>query len=101
MIVEYIRYKIPADMAEQFVSAYAEAGESLHASSHCQGFELSRCVEDPTSFILRIEWDSLEGHMEGFRKSPEFRQFFASIRPYVTHIDEMRHYELTPVHSRR
>ena len=100
MVIEYVRYKIPAEQADQFVSAYATAADALHKSSHCLGFELSRCTEEPTSFILRIEWDSIEGHMEGFRKSPEFRTFFASVRPFVGNLEEMRHYERTTVLSR-
>jgi hypothetical protein len=35
--------------------------------------------------------------MEGFRKSPEFRGFFAAIGPFVKQIVEMRHYEATGV----
>jgi hypothetical protein len=31
--------------------------------------------------------------MNGFRKSPEFREFFASVRPFVGNLEEMRHYE--------
>jgi quinol monooxygenase YgiN len=100
MVIEYVRYKIPAEQADQFVSAYATAADALHKSTHCLGFELSRCTEEPTSFILRIEWDSIEGHMEGFRKSPEFRTFFASVRPFVGNLEEMRHYERTAVLSR-
>jgi quinol monooxygenase YgiN len=99
MVIEYVRYKIPADQADQFVAAYATAGEALRKSSHCLGFELSRCMEEPTSFILRIEWDSVEGHMEGFRKSPEFREFFASVRPFAGQLEEMRHYERTGVQA--
>jgi hypothetical protein len=48
---------------------------------------------------LRIEWDSVDGHMQGFRSSPEFRTFFAAIRPYIGDIQEMRHYEKTAVIS--
>jgi quinol monooxygenase YgiN len=99
MVIEYVRYTIPADKADEFVAAYATAGEALRKSSHCLGFELSRCMEEPTSFILRIEWDSVEGHMEGFRKSPEFRAFFASVRPFVGQIEEMRHYDRIPIQS--
>ena len=49
-------------------------------------------VDDNTQFILRIEWTSAEDHMEGFRNSPEFHEFFGCIRQYVKMITEMRHY---------
>lgn len=93
MIVEYIRYEIPAQEAEAFAANYAQAGHSLDASPHCLGYELSRCLDEPGCYILRIEWDSVEGHMQGFRQSAEFRQFFAAIKPWVSRILEMRHYE--------
>ena len=97
MIVEYIRYTIDAARADEFVQAYAKAGESLQASTHCFGYELTQCTEARESFILRILWDSADGHLKGFRTSPEFRTFFASIQPYVKDIAEMRHYEDTRV----
>jgi quinol monooxygenase YgiN len=99
LIVEYIRYAIADGQGASFETAYAEAQEALRASPHCLGWELSRCVEEPTRYQLRIEWDSAEGHLQGFRQSPEFRRFFAAVRPYVDQIEEMRHYERTPVRS--
>jgi quinol monooxygenase YgiN len=94
MIVEYIRYQIPEDQARAFEDAYRDAGTSLEASPHCQHYEVARCTEDPAAYTVRIEWDSAEGHLKGFRGSPEFQSFFAAVRPYVDAIDEMRHYEV-------
>jgi quinol monooxygenase YgiN len=99
MIVEYIRYTIPDDKRSTFEAAYEQASASLDASAHCLGYELSRCVDEPGAYVLRIEWDSAEGHLRGFRGSPEFRAFFAAVGPYVGNIAEMRHYELTGVVS--
>jgi quinol monooxygenase YgiN len=97
MIVEYVRYTIPADRQAAFVAAYRDAAAELRASSHCLRYELSQCVEEPASFVLRIEWDSLDGHMQGFRKGPEFPGFFAKVKPFFADIQEMRHYALTDV----
>jgi quinol monooxygenase YgiN len=100
MIIEYIRYTIAEDQRDLFEGSYGRARDALAASPHCLAYELARCTEDPAQYILRIEWDSLEGHMEGFRRSPEFRTFFAAVRPFVSDIAEMRHYERTAVHGR-
>ena len=94
MIVEYVRYTIPAERRDAFERGYAEAAGPLAASAHCLAYELARCAEDPTQYVLRIEWDSAEGHMQGFRRSPDFQRFFAAIRPYVGDIAEMRHYDV-------
>jgi quinol monooxygenase YgiN len=95
MIVEYIRYTIEPSRAKDFLSAYEVASKSLKESPHCLGYELTQCTEARESFILRIQWDSEEGHIKGFRTSPQFKPFFAAVQPFVKDIAEMRHYELT------
>lgn len=106
MIVEYIRYKLSERASESgenaagsFEAAYRAAAFSLDASPHCLGYELSCCVEEQDWYILRIEWDSVEGHLAGFRRAPEFAPFFAAVKPYISQIEEMRHYTLTSVVS--
>jgi quinol monooxygenase YgiN len=95
MVVEYIRYSIDGGRSEAFERAYRQAAEALEASEHCERYEVSRCSEDPTQHVVRIEWDSEQGHLSGFRNSPEFDRFFRAVRPFVHDIQEMRHYEVT------
>ncbi len=45
-------------------------------------------------YIVRIEWDSAEGHLGGFRTSPQFRSFFDAVRPFFDDIEEMHHYDV-------
>jgi quinol monooxygenase YgiN len=100
MVVEYIRYRIPHERQERFEAAYRDAASSLDASEHCLAYELSHGVEESERYILRIEWDSLDGHEQGFRRSPEFQSFFAAVRPFVDDIEEMRHYSVTSIGTR-
>jgi quinol monooxygenase YgiN len=90
--VEYIRYRIPPERAEDFVAAYRAAAAPLMASEYCSGYDLTRCVEEPERFILRIRWTSVDDHVKNFRSSTQFREFFAHIAPFVDQIDEMTHY---------
>jgi quinol monooxygenase YgiN len=94
MIVEYIRYTIPAEQQEAFVRDYIAAREPLLRSPYALDFEVSQCSEDGTHFIVRIEWTSADDHLDKFRGSPEFRTFFQRVRSYVRMIDEMRHYHV-------
>jgi truncated hemoglobin YjbI/quinol monooxygenase YgiN len=96
MITEYIRYRIPAE-PDAFEAAYARAATSLAAAPQCVEYELTRCVDEPEHYILRIVWTSAQDHAAGFRGGPHFRAFFAEIKPYVYAIEEMRHYESTAV----
>ncbi|GAA3033018.1 hypothetical protein GCM10020000_07640 [Streptomyces olivoverticillatus] len=63
MTVEYIRYRIAeTERRTAFEKAYAAAAEHLYAAPQCLGYELSRGVEEPERYILRIEWTSVEDH---------------------------------------
>lgn len=102
MVVEYIRYSI-ADAGRQtaLIDSYRQAAKSLDAAPECLAYELTLCEEDPSSLVLRIEWESTSAHLNGFRKGPHFRGFFAAIGDYVKEIAEMRHYNLTDVVHRK
>ncbi|NUS09480.1 MAG: antibiotic biosynthesis monooxygenase [Nonomuraea sp.] len=97
MTVEYIRYRVPSERSAEFEDAYGRAAVFLAKAPQCVDYELSRCVDEPECYILRIGWTSADDHMRGFRGGEHFPGFFAEIQPYVEQIEEMRHYEPTPV----
>jgi quinol monooxygenase YgiN len=101
MTTEIIRYRIKAQNAEAFEEAYQKAEANLRNSKHCLGYRLLRGHEEPESWILTIEWDSVEGHEQGFRKEPGFREFFALVKPFFNEIQEMKHYESRPMQWKR
>ncbi|MGQ0678601.1 MAG: putative quinol monooxygenase [Actinomycetota bacterium] len=93
MVVEYIRYVVPVERAEEFEAAYGRAGAPLDLDEHCLGYEVARGVEEPEHFVVRINWDSVDGHERGFRGGPHFGAFFAAVKPFFSEIVEMRHYQ--------
>ncbi|HSU36551.1 MAG TPA: antibiotic biosynthesis monooxygenase [Propionibacteriaceae bacterium] len=94
MIVEYIRYLIEPERADAFRQAYAAASVVLQRDPRCLSYEIVQGVEEPSRFVVRIEWTSLEDHLEGFRHDPAFSEFFALVGPYVDDIRAMQHYEV-------
>ena len=101
MVVEYIRYVVPTEQGDAFERAYQEATRVLELDEHCQAHEVSRCVEDPTSYVVRLEWDSIDGHEHGFRGGPHFGPFLETVRPFINQIEEMHHYAPTSPAWRR
>ncbi len=99
MVIEYIRYRVPPEGHEEFKDAWSEAQAALRAAPQCLAYEVAHGVEEPENFIVRIEWNSLEGHEQGFRKSAGFGPFFVAVKPFFEQIEEMRHYELTRIAS--
>ena len=92
---EYIRYALTAHAPDALIAAYREAGRHLAASPECLGYDLAQCADDANSFILRIHWTSIDAHMNGFRRGPQFRPFLGAIQPFIPEIAEMRHYRST------
>jgi quinol monooxygenase YgiN len=99
MVVEYVRYEIPEARRETFLAAYRSAAQELRGSPHCLRYEVSQGVEEPSHFVVRIEWDSVEGHEKGFRTGPSFAGFFQKVRPFFDDIREMKHYRVSDVVS--
>jgi quinol monooxygenase YgiN len=94
MIIEYVRYVIPAARHAEFLAAYAAAADDLRAAPECRRYEISQGVEEPDNFVVRIEWDTMEGHLTGFRGGPHFGPFFAKVKPFFADIREMKHYHV-------
>jgi len=92
MTVEYIRYRIAAAQQPAFLEAIRRAHELLATAPDCLRYELAHCEEDQELFVWRIEWTSVEQHLNGFRKSAAFGAFFQLVKPFYTSIQEMNHY---------
>jgi hypothetical protein len=101
MIVEYIRYDLQKHTPRELIDAYGRAGPALQAAPECLGYEVAQCSDTPARVTVRIHWTSADGHMEGFRKGPNFSRFLAEVRSFIDEIVEMKHYEPTPVAWRR
>lgn len=99
MIVEYIRYQVDPGREDEFVQAYRSAAAALASSPHSLSYEVAQCAEEPGAFVVRLEWDSPQGHLEGFRNGPTFAAFFSAVKPFFPDIQEMRHYAPTDVRS--
>ncbi|MGE5384354.1 MAG: putative quinol monooxygenase [Betaproteobacteria bacterium] len=101
MVIEYIRYRIPAALQADFIADYRTASAALDRSPECLAYEMSHCEEEPDRFILRVEWPSAAAHLEGFRQSEQFRDFLPLVRPYIEYMEEMQHYDPTGISNRK
>jgi heme-degrading monooxygenase HmoA len=99
MIVEVIRYQTADGQEAAFEEAYRQAQKCLADSPHCLGYQLTRCIKHRRRYLLLIQWDSAEGHLQGFRASPAFPRFMALVAPFFKQIEEMEHYEQTGIES--
>lgn len=95
--VEIIRYTIPSEQQSAFEKAYREGGKFLEASPYCLSYEIIHGEEEPAHYIVTIHWTSIDDHLSKFRKSQAFAGFFNLVRPFYNNIEEMKHYNVTPI----
>ena len=68
--------------------------EFIASMAGFRSLRLSRCVEQPNRYLLLVEWDRLEDHTEGFRGSPEYKQWRALLHHFYDPFPTVEHYKL-------
>ena len=92
MILERALFVIKPGQADDFEKAFAQAAPLIRAAKGCRKAEMHRGVENPDGFILLVEWDTLEDHMVGFRKSKVFGEWRAILGPHFASPPAVEHY---------
>ncbi|HEY7976538.1 MAG TPA: hypothetical protein VID72_14410, partial [Ktedonobacterales bacterium] len=59
----------------------------------CHSATLRQEIEDPTVFILEIEWETLEHHIVTFRGGPRFAEYRGQIAGLYVDPIVVRHYQ--------
>ncbi|MDK2770012.1 MAG: antibiotic biosynthesis monooxygenase [Sphingomonas sp.] len=91
MVFEMAVLKIDPANATAFEAAVAACAPLFQAAQGCRAMALESTEEDAARYVLRVEWDTIEDHMVGFRESPEFQQWRMQVGgffvepPMVTH----------------
>ena len=81
-MLEYVRYRVPQTEGRDFEAAYRRAESALRRAPGCRDVELSRGLEDPERYVLRIRWTG-EPDERAFRSSVDCEDFSAALDPYA------------------
>ena len=95
MVLEHVILDVSPGREPDFEDAFDLAKGLIAASSGFRSLRLSRCLEQPNRYLLLVEWDTLEDHLEGFRRSEAYNEWrdllhhFYHPAPVVQHFDEV------------
>ncbi|WP_425956258.1 antibiotic biosynthesis monooxygenase family protein [Xylanimonas sp. McL0601] len=95
MIREHALLPVRPGQEAAFEAAFAQARPLVAATPGFGGLSLSRSVESPSTYLLLVEWESVEAHQVGFRGSeryPRWRELlhhFYEPFPVVEHFVEV------------
>jgi heme-degrading monooxygenase HmoA len=92
MVLEVALIDVLAGQEEQFAAAYGKAREVLVSTPGCRSARMTRGVESPSRFVLLVEWDSVEAHLENFRATERFTTWRGLIGPYFDGAPRVEHF---------
>jgi heme-degrading monooxygenase HmoA len=75
MIVEHVLLQVRPGQAEAFEAAMAKARPLVTVQPGFQSIEVRPSCDDSELYLLLIEWDKIESHRDGFRRSAEYQQW--------------------------
>ncbi|MBL7495124.1 antibiotic biosynthesis monooxygenase [Frankia sp. CNm7] len=90
-VTEIAKFNVKPSTESDFIAAYHTVRHEIATSPGCRSIRMSRGVESPSSFLLIVEWDTLEAHTEGFRGSEGFLRWRAAIGPFFADTPTVEH----------
>lgn len=97
MILEHALLPVRPGSEVEFEQAFTEAKPIISASPGFRNISLSRGLEAPGTYLLLVEWESLEDHTHGFCGSEAYDRWKALLHhfynpfPTVEHFDPLGH----------
>lgn len=75
MILEHAILPVKMGAEEEFERAFEQARVIISQQPGFRNLSLSHSIESPNQYLLLVEWDSVEAHNDGFRKSPAYEDW--------------------------
>lgn len=94
MILEVAILKIEPGQASEFERSFSVAQSILMSAKGYIAHDLQRCIENPSQYILLVNWETLEAHTQGFRGSPEYQQWKTLLHHYYDPFPTVEHYQV-------
>lgn len=92
MILEHALLHVRSGLERDFEAAFAQAEPIISAKPGCLRVALSRCLERPTTYLLLVQWERLEDHVEGFRRSQEYEEWKRLLHHFYDPFPTVEHY---------
>jgi heme-degrading monooxygenase HmoA len=95
MIVEHALLPVRPGRKAEFEAAMRRARPLIAGTPGFRGLTLSRGIEQPSPYLLLVEWDSVEAHQTGLRGSPRYREWRDLLHHFYDPFPTVEHF--TPV----
>jgi heme-degrading monooxygenase HmoA len=96
MVLEHALLDVIPGLGVEFEDAFSRAREIISKSPGFISLKIVRGMERPSSYLLLVEWETLEDHTIGFRQSARYAEWrellhhFYDPFPVVEHFAEIQ-----------
>ena len=92
MILEVAILNIKKGLSNDFEVAFQKAQRIISSMKGYISHELKKCLEQEDKYILLVNWETVEDHEIGFRKSEEYEQWKALLHHFYEPFPTVEHY---------
>jgi len=96
VILEHALLPVRPGQEGSFESALAQALPIISAMPGCLSVKVSRCVEQPSTYLLLVEWETLEHHTKGFRGSQPYEEWKNLLHHFYDPFPDVLHFSSLP-----
>ncbi len=93
MIVEHAVLNVVQGEGPRFEEAFEIAQVIIASMPGFRTLRLERCIESPSRYLLLVEWDHLEDHTDGFRRSAQYQDWRRLLHHFYEPFPSVEHYE--------
>jgi heme-degrading monooxygenase HmoA len=93
MVYERAQLYIAAGSEAAFETAMSDSIGLLQSADGCRSAQLARGVEEPSTYLLLVEWGAVDEH-DAFKKTDDYARFGQAIAPHFTKPPEVLHFTL-------
>jgi heme-degrading monooxygenase HmoA len=96
MVLEVALIDLQEGREDDFAAVYVKAYPLLATTAGCRSVRMTRGVETPSRFVLLVEWDSVDAHLDNFRATERFTEWRALIGRYFDGAPLVEHFTDVP-----
>ncbi|MEO9570844.1 MAG: antibiotic biosynthesis monooxygenase [Polaribacter sp.] len=93
MILEVAVLNVKEGLSNDFEDNFKKAEIIISSMKGYVSHQLKRCIEEDNKYILLVNWETIEDHEIGFRKSDEYQEWKALLHHFYEPFPTVEHYK--------
>ncbi|MGB5419889.1 antibiotic biosynthesis monooxygenase family protein [Algibacter sp.] len=93
MILEVATLNINKGLSAEFEVSFKKAERIISSMNGYISHQLKKCIEQDDKYILLVNWETIEDHEIGFRKSEEYQEWKGLLHHYYEPFPTVEHYK--------